>query len=93
MFQLIFVPVEFFPNKDFRTQAWTDSIPHESDYIDSIDELVSMNLISTVSCKIMKPKIDCSKLRPHPGIDAMAYDNGSVTNMNAQPLNVMQLDN
>ena len=43
MFQLIFAPVEFFPNKDFRTQIGSDNIPHESDYMDSIDELVSNN--------------------------------------------------
>ena len=41
----------------------------------------------------MMPKIARSKLRPHQGIDAIAYDKGSVTYMNAQPLNVMQLDN
>ena len=61
--------------------------------MDSIDEFVSMNQICTVSCKIVKPKIACSELRPHRGIDAIAYDKGSVTYMNVQPLNVMQLDN
>ena len=48
MFQLIFVPVEFFPSKDFLTHIGTDNIPYESDYIDSIDELVSMNQICSL---------------------------------------------